>query len=284
VRWPRYLWRALNARPFNMPIPPLWFGAAAFALLGVFVDPAFYLIGAGATAFCAGLIASNPRFQRAVDAAGRDAPADEHDSLLNRLDASSRERQAQLESQCTELQRVLESARAGSEHINGVWQLAKLHLRLLAARSAAEAVVAGSQGEPGKRPSAQIADLRRRLSEPDLDDDLRNALEDQGKVLEKRVAIQDEAHRRLDVLDAELDRIGAQIALIREQALLTSDPAAIRRSVDALATFLDESSRWMKDQEEIFGDIDALTPDPLGLAGSKPQQWQRAEKRAGEMQ
>jgi hypothetical protein len=267
-----------------MPIPPLWFGAAAFALLGFFVDPAFYLIGAGVTAFCAGLIASNPRFQRAVDAAGRGAPADEHDSLLNRLDAPSRERQAQLESQCTELQRVLESAHAGSEHINGVWQLAKLHLRLLVARSAAEAVVAGSQGEPGRRPAAQIADLRRRLSEPDLDDDLRNALEDQSKVLEKRVAIQDEAHRRLDVLDAELDRVGAQVALIREQALLTSDPAAIRRSVDALAIFLDESSRWMKDQEEIFGEIDALTPDPLGLADSKPQQWQRAGKRAGELQ
>jgi hypothetical protein len=153
-----------------------------------------------------------------------------------------------------------------------------------AARVAADSVVAGSHGEPGRRPSVQIADLRRRLSEPDLDDDLRNALEDQSKVLEKRVAIQDEAHRRLDVLDAELDRIGAQIALIREQALLTSDPAAIRRSVDALATFLDESSRWMKDQEEIFGDLDALTPDPLGLAEGRPQQWQRADKRAGELQ
>jgi hypothetical protein len=105
-----------------MPIPPLWFGAAAFALLGVFVDPAFYVIGAGATAACAGLIASSPRFQRTVDAAGREPPMDEQDSLLTRLDPASRERQAKLESQCTELQRVLESANAGSEHINGVWQ------------------------------------------------------------------------------------------------------------------------------------------------------------------
>lgn len=267
-----------------MPIPPLWFGAAAFALLGVFVDPAFYLIGVGATGVCAGLIASSARFQRTVDAAGRQPPADEHGSLLNRLDTASRERQAKLESQCMELQRVLESANAGIEHINGVWQLARLHLRLLAARVAADSVVAGSEGEPGKRPAAQIADLQRRLAQPDLDDDLRHALEDQSKVLEKRVAIQDEARRRLQVLDAELDRIGAQIALIREQALLTSDPAAIRRSVDALATFLDESSRWMKDQEEIFGDLDALTPDPLGLAEGRPQQWQRAGKRAGELQ
>lgn len=267
-----------------MPIPPLWFGAAAFALLGAFVDPAFYLIGAGGTLFCAGLVASNARFQRTVDAVDRGPGEDEDALLLKRLDAQGRDRQTKLEAQCAELQRVLESAKAGSEHIDGVWQLAKLHLRLLVARSAADTVVAGAENGRGRRLSDQIADLQRRLSQPNLDDDLRDALEDQEKILEKRVAIQSEAQRRLDVLDAELERIGEQIALIREQALLTSDPAAIRRSVDALATFLDESNRWMKDQEAIFGELDGLTPDPLGLTAGKPQQWQRAGRRAGELQ
>jgi hypothetical protein len=93
-----------------------------------------------------------------------------------------------------------------------------------------------------------------------------------------------EAQRRLQVLDAELGRIRAQVALIREQALLTSDPAGIRRSVDALAAFLNESNRWLRDQEELFGEFDAPTPDPFGPAQSGPQQWQRADKRAGEVQ
>ena len=42
-----YLAAAFNARPFGMPMPPNWFGVAAFGLLGALVDPGFWLIGAG---------------------------------------------------------------------------------------------------------------------------------------------------------------------------------------------------------------------------------------------
>jgi hypothetical protein len=94
-----------------------------------------------------------------------------------------------------------------------------------------------------------------------------------------------EASRRLQVLDAELERIREQIALIREQALLTSDPTAISRSVDALATFLNESGRWLQDQEKIFGELGSITADPFGPAQTgSSQQWQRSNKGAGELQ
>jgi hypothetical protein len=264
-----------------MPVPPLWFGAAAFALLGALLDPAFYVIGAGATAVCAGLIAGSPRFRRAVDAGDQPPVRDEGAALLERLDPQDRDQQARIEGQCAELQRLLETANAGAQHIDGVWQLARLHLRLLAARAAADLVVADRDGESGL--ARQIEELERRLSQPDLESDLREALDDQRQVLSKRLEMRKEAQRRLQVLDAELGRIRAQVALIREQALLTSDPAGIRRSVDALATFLDESNRWLRDQEQMFGDFDVLT-DPFGPAQSGPHQWQRADKRAGEVQ
>jgi hypothetical protein len=180
---------------------------------------------------------------------------------------------------------VLETANAGSEHIQGVWQLAQLNLRLLVARSAAESVVSNAEGEDGKHLSGQLEELDRRLSQPNLDNDLREALEDQSKVLKERLAMQTEAGRRLQVLDAELGRIHEQIALIREQALLTTDASGIARSVDALSTFLNESSRWLHEQQEIFGDLDATTSDPLGLPPEiGPPQTQRAGKRAGELQ
>lgn len=284
MRWARYLWRALNARPFSMPVPPLWFGLAAFALLGYFIDPAFYLIGGGGTLVCAGLIAGSRRFRRTVDVVNQAQVPDDKAAMRNRLDERSRERQARLEQQCAELQRVLESANAGDEHIRGVWQLAEMHLRLIGARSAAEAVIASRAGEPGGRLSSQIKELRQRLAQPDLDQDLRKTLEDQAAIAEQRLAIQAEARRRLDVLDAELDRIREQLALVREQALMTSDPSAIRRSVDALATFLGESGRWLKDQQEIFGELDVMTPDPFGPEQNEAQHWRRAEKRAGELQ
>ncbi len=283
--WVRYLWKAFNARPFGAPIPPFWFVGAAFGLLGYFVDPSFYLIGAGVTAACVGIVAGNARFRSAIDAVDQAPAPDQHALLLERLDDSNKARQAKLEEQCRQLQRVLETANAGSEHIQGVWQLAQLHLRLLVARFAADSVVSNAEGEDGKRLSSQIADLDRRLAQPNLDDDLRNALEDQGKVLKERLAVQSEARRRLQVLDAELERIREQIALIREQALLTTDSSGISRSVDALSTFLNESSRWLHEQQEIFGELDSITSDPFGPAPeSGPQQRQSAGKRAGELQ
>jgi hypothetical protein len=283
--WVRYLWKAFNARPFGAPIPPFWFVGAAFGLLGFFLNPAFYLIGAGVTAACVSMVAGNPRFRNAIDAVDIAPSPDQHALLLERLDPQSKGRQAKLEEQCRQLQQVLETANAGSEHIQGVWQLAQLHLRLLVARSAAESIVSNTEGEDGKHLAGQLAELERRLAQPNLDNDLREALEDQSKVLKERLAIQTEAGRRLQVLDAEIERIREQIALIREQALLTTDASGVARSVDALSTFLNESSRWLNEQQAIFGELDTITADPLGLPPeSGPQQRQRADKRAGELQ
>jgi hypothetical protein len=286
MSWPRYLWKAFNARPFGMPVPPLWFAVVASGLVGWFVAPPLTLIGLGATAMFTGLVASSRRFRNTVDAPLlQSAPvADDRTLLLQRLDEAGRSRQGKLEQQCAELQKVLETANAGSEHIAGVWRLAGLHLKLLAARSAALAVT-DNHDEGGKSLADQMADLQKRLAAANIDADLKDALEDQRKILEQRLAIQTEAKRRLQVLDAELDRIREQIALIREQALMTSDPAAISRSVDALATFLNESGRWLKDQEQIFGEIGGLDVETYvsPLAGP-PQTGMRSAKRAGESQ
>jgi hypothetical protein len=131
VHWLKYLGHAFNARPFRMPVPPLWFAVIASGLLGAFLSPALMLIGLGTTGLVTALIAANPRFQRAIDArAYTPAPVvDDKATLLSRLDNAGRERQAKLETQCTALQQVLENANAGQEHIAGVWQLAQLHLR-----------------------------------------------------------------------------------------------------------------------------------------------------------
>jgi hypothetical protein len=285
MHWPRYLWKAFNARPFGMPVPPLWFAVLASGLVGWFIAPPLAMIGLGATAMFTGILASSKRFRSAVDASLLQAPVKEDKALLlTRLDDASRARQVKLEKQCAELQKVLEGANAGREHINGVWQLAGLHLKMLAARMAA-ASVGDSREDGGKSLSDQLADLKKRLSTANLDGDLQSALEDQQKILEQRLAMQSEAGRRLQVLDAELDRIREQIALIREQALLTSDPASISRSVDSLATFLNESGRWLKDQEEIFGEIGDLGPSPYisGLTEA-PKAGQRNSKRVGESQ
>ena len=72
--------------------------------------------------------------------------------------------------------------------------------------------------------------------------------------------------------------------LMREQALLSSDPASIGRSVDGLAAFLTESGRWLKDQEEIFGEIGELGVTPYESPFKDSPQKQRNSKRVGESQ
>lgn len=280
----RYLWKAFNARPFGMPVPLLWFAVLASGLVGYFIAPPLALIGLGATAMFAGILASSRRFRNTVDAPLLQAPAEsEQSALLKRLDPWSRERHIKIEEQCQELQRVLETARAGHEHIAGVWQLVGLHLRLLVARTSAVAVTE-NRTERGRMSLAdQLAEVKARLSAKELDSDLRETLEDQQRILEQRIGMRAEAARRIDVLDAELERIRDQMALMREQALLSSDPASIGRSVDGLAAFLNESGRWLKDQEEIFGEIGDLgsTPYVSTLSGSSKQ---RNSKRVGESQ
>jgi len=282
MRWFKYLWHAFNARPFRMPVPPLWFAAILTGLLGYFINPALYWAGSAALILFTGIVASNRRFQNLVEAtqgeSGDEAKDDERQQLLKRLDRESGERQARLEQQCQELERVLAGAKAGDEHIRGVWQLAQLHLRLLVTRNAAADVLDRSGGDAL---SKQIAKLNQRSAQPDNDPDLREALEDQRQVVEKRLAMQQEAKRRQQLLDAELDRIQEQIALIREQALLTTDPAGIRRSVDSLSTFLNESGRWLQEQEAIFGNMDSFD---LGSAtfSSTPDSTRRERESGGQ--
>jgi hypothetical protein len=281
----RYLWKAFNVRPFGMPVPPLWFAVIASGLVGYFIAPPLALIGLGGTAMFTGILASSKRFRTAVDALLPQAPAEnEYAGLLQRLDPWSRERHAKLEAQCAELQKVLESAKAGQQHIAAVWQLVGLHLKLLAARSAAVAVTE-NRDDKGKASLAdQVAEVKKRLSADGIDNDLRETLEDQQRILEQRIAMRSEAERRISVLDAELERIREQMALMREQALLSSDPAAIGRSVDGLAAFLNESGRWLKDQEEIFGEIGDLGETPYQSPFKDSPQKQRNSKRVGESQ
>jgi hypothetical protein len=279
----RYLWKAFNARPFGMPIPPLWFAVLASGLVGYFIAPPLALIGLGATAMFTGILASSKRFRTTVDSHLLQPPAEnEQAALLGRLDPWSRERHQKVEEQCEDLQRVLETARAGQEHIAGVWRLVGLHLRLLVARSSAVAVTE-TRGERGKASLAdQLAEVKARLTSKDLDQDLRETLEDQQRIFEQRIGMRAEAQRRIDVLDAELERIRDQMALMRDQALLSSDPASIGRSVDGLAAFLNESGRWLKDQEDIFGEFGELeTPYVSPLKDSSKQ---RNTKRVGESQ
>lgn len=269
----RHVWAAFWARPLGMPVPPNLFGLAAFALLGAFLNPGFWLLGAGLElAYLAGL-SSSARFRAAVDAEG--APgraAGERDAryaaAFGRLARVDQEAQGALEARCQEILETLGPERAAA-HADGLARLAWTHLKLLVARGALERVMAGGAAEAGAL-EAQARSLEARVAAGGIGDDLKRTLEQQAGVIRERREGHAEAARRRERVQAELERIRQQVSLVREQVLLAAGEGGVAGSVDALSASLDEASRWLTDQQELLGGLDDLTAPPPGtLAGGR---------------
>jgi hypothetical protein len=255
---PRYWWAAFNARPLGMPIPPNWFGLAAFGLLGLFLTPGFWLVGAGLELGYLAMLSTNPRFRRAIDVG--DAPQDDpvdarYLALVRSLDAEHGKRQAGMEARAREILARLQGSPLMSAHADSLQQLVWLHLRLLAARQSVAEVVATGQREHASL-QAQETQLQARLADPGLDPALRRSLEQQQAVIDQRQAAHADASRRHEHVESELQRIDQQVALIREQALLASDQGNLGESLDALAASFNEAHRWLDGQRDLLGALD----------------------------
>jgi hypothetical protein len=267
----RHLWAAFWARPIGMPVPPNLFFLAAAGLLGAFLNPGFWLVGAGLELVYLLALTRSERFRAAVDAAGSGERAAgrrdvRHQALWGRLARVDQEAQADLEARCDSILETLGPDRAAS-HAEGLARLAWIHLKLLAARQSLERVMAGGAAEAGAL-EAQARALTARLAAPDLGEELRRTLTQQSEVIQARRAAHAEAARRREQVQAELERIRQQVSLVREQVLLATDEAGLTSSVDSLSASLDEAGRWLSDQQELLGGLEDLTaPPPSSLLG-----------------
>jgi hypothetical protein len=265
-----YLAAAFNARPLGMKIPPNWAGLAAFGLLGAFLNPGFLLIGAGLEVAYLAWLSRSPRFRELVDAGGDPAAAswdDRRRRLLEALEPADRRRQEELEARCAEIADGLRDRTGAQPQIEGLAGLAWMHLRLLAARAGLRRVAATALDET-RALDRREADLRDRLSRPEVDPDLRRTLEQQAEVIEARRKAHAEATQRLARVDAEVERIAEQVALVREQALLAADDAQVASSVDALSASLNEANRWLQEDRNVLAGLDLDSgPPPDRLFG-----------------
>jgi len=257
-----YLAAAFNARPFGMPIPPNWFGIAAFAVLGAFINPGLWLIGVGLEGLYLWWLSNNGRFRATVDAASPDRVSfdSRYHSLLATLDVDAREQQGSIEHQAAEIVDLLTRTGATESQMGDVRQMAWLHLKMLAARTALVQVLSSAARER-RDLEAQQQRIETRLK-GDCDDELRRSLEQQLEVIRTRRTAHADAQRRSELVDAELERLRQQVSLVREQALLATDENSAARSLDALSASLNEANRWLKDQRELFAGLDDLTDEP----------------------
>lgn len=277
-----YIAAAFNARPLGMPVPPNWFGIAAFALLGALVNPGLWLIGAGLEGLYLWTLSRNERFRATVDAGSdRQDWNSRYDALTGSLDTASRQSQEAIEQQAAEIVALLARTGATESQITDVRQMAWLHLKLLAARASMVEVIESADREK-RNLEEQERRLIDRLSKDDVTDELRRSLEQQLAVIRTRREAHADAQRRRELVEAELERLRQQVSLVREQALLATDERSAASSLDALSASLNEANRWLKDQRELFAGLDDLTDEPPPPELLQPKSRSRTKTRVSQ--
>src|SRR5215831_388514 len=277
-----YIRSAFNARPMGMFIPPNWIGLGLFGLLGV-LNPGFWIIGAGCELAYLGWLGTHPRFQNLVTG---DRLLDEQRrwqskvyQLIRQLPPEDQDRYRTLESRCKsilEQQAQLSLSPGLAEQGEGLGRLVWIYLRLLLTREGIRKIIRESSGsaDEAAQTKERIEKLQQQLQQPSITDDLRKSLTAQIEILQQRQDKKKEAVEKLAFLDAELTRIQEQVELLREQAVLSTDPEIVSQRIDQVTTTLGGTNQWIRDQQKIYGAMEDLLadPPPLVVSGQKESQ------------
>jgi chromosome segregation ATPase len=192
--------------------------------------------------------------------------------LLADLDADALRRYRALERRCQEIiepqMKVSGSSPGLVAQMDGLGRLLWIYLRLLFTRQAIGRIVeeAKQPGSERGKIEARSQKLEEQLKEEGLSEELRKSLTGQLEILKQRLEKQREAREKVAFLEAELTRIQEQVELIREQAMLSTDPDTVSHRIDQVTATLDGTSQWMRDQQELLGPVEDLLTQPPPLA------------------
>jgi hypothetical protein len=291
----QYIKAAFNARPIGMFVPPNWIGLAAFGLLGYSVDPGFWVLGAGLELGYLSLLATNARFQRLVGGAASAGAAQfstqKVQQALASLGPNDKERYRLLELGCQSILQL--QFQSGTDapgyrmQAESLGRLTWMYLRLLVTRQTIHNVLlapaqAARPGDPRGRQTppplptmahadgesrllqGRLADLRARLTDQTLTEDLRRSLSSQADLIQQRLDRRATAANKLAYIDAELTRIEQQVELIREQAVLSTDPESFSLKIDEIGATLSGTGEWIAEQQRALGAMnDLLETTPI---------------------
>jgi ABC-type enterochelin transport system substrate-binding protein len=98
-----------------------------------------------------------------------------------------------------------------------------------------------------------------------LSEELRRSLTGQIEILQQRLDKRREAKEKLAFLDAELTRIQEQVELVREQAVVSTDPETLSKRIDEVTATLGGTTQWISDQQKIYGAVEDLMSEPPPL-------------------
>jgi hypothetical protein len=298
----QYVKAAFNARPIGMFVAPNWIGLAAFGLLGFYVDPGFWVLGAGLELGYLSMLATNARFQRLVGGAASAGAAQfstqKVQQALASLSPNDKERYRLVELGCQSILQLQFQTGTGAPgyrmQAESLGRLTWMYLRLLVTRQTIQNVLlAPAQPRPGEPRrntppplptmsqadsesrllQGRLADLRARLEDQTLTEDLRRSLSSQADLIQQRLDRRATAANKLAYIDAELTRIEQQVELIREQAVLSTDPESFSLKIDEIGATLTGTGEWIAEQQRALGAMnDLLETSPIGGTRQKQKQ------------
>lgn len=262
---------AFSARPIGMFVPPNWVGLAAFGFLGL-LNPGFWVMGIGLELAYLSVLATNERFQRTVVASqqweSRRQWQRRVEALVQQLGSEGQRRYRTLETRCASIldqqQRAAVMPPGLEAQGEGLGRLLWLYLRLLLTRQAIDRIVRESadSAEAGSQLQDRVHTLETQLAGSSVGEELRRSLMGQIDILKQRLQKRTEARDKLVFLDAELTRLQEQVELVREQAVLSTDPQLLSARIDQITATLDGTNHWILEQQKIYGATEDLLSEP----------------------
>jgi len=264
----------------------LLIGGAAAAIIGPRTDVGLSILLAAELGFVT-LMASNPRFQRAISAERNAAVSQQTSQTMSRrflelyhgLDDPARKQFEALRVRCEVLRSSTEGhtvEQFSDEQLSGVDRLLWVYLKLLHTRLKLQRFFRTTDRNEIDN-LEQTTRLRLEALPKDATDDLamkkKRSLED---TLSTAVARKDNlkrAQENSEFVELELERIAAKLTAVSEMAINRQDPAQITSEVDDVA-------RSVESTEQAIGELQMLTGLTMEDAEAPPilrkQQPQRA--------
>lgn len=248
---------------FRLPVPGLggvpinWLYLAGIGVASIVAWPVSLIGAAGELAFLT-LVSNNGRFQRATRARLKQSEVryeeDDLEDLVASLPEASRQRYIVFKGKCDEILQIARSMAQIEDTAVGTYAVHLGELRRIYTKMIVILNMFSRYSTDWERtdPAPEIARIEKELSDPSLSEAIRKSNQATLDLLKKRAESRKSIVERANTIRAEINRMEQQVALFRDQALLTRDPTVLSENMDTAAGILEEHTVWLQDNAALL--------------------------------